>query len=198
VNLRQLSIIAMVCAPAMLLEVVIPNGKDNNVVVGIASLIFMIGSLCSQIALWRLGASGRGIWGRIAQGFQIVLVCLAALFGVFEATAIFGDENPLFIITDIAWPLSMLWMLVLGITIAVRGGLTGWRRFIVAICGLALPSSIILAAVTGSDMTSTLIGIFFFGLLAVCWFLLGLAIYQTAAEPKSETGKLSATVSTAR
>lgn len=197
-NLRQLSIVAMVCAPAMLLEVLIPGGKENNLIVGMASLIFMIGSLCSQIALWRLGASGRGIWGRIAQGMQIVLVTLAALFGVFEATALFGDDNPLFIITDIAWPISMLWMLILGITIAVRGGLTGWRRFIVAICGLALPSSIILSVVTGSDMTSTLIGIFFFGLLAICWFLLGLAIFQTAAEPKSETGKLSTTVSTAR
>lgn len=197
-NLRQLSIIAMVCAPAMLLEVLIPNGKENNLIVGTASFIFMIGSLCSQIALWRLGASGRGIWGRIAQGFQIVLVILAALFGLFEASALLSEENPLFIIADAAWPLSMLWMLVLGITIAVRGVLTSWRRFIVAICGLALPSSIILSVVSGTEMNSTLIGIFFFALLGVCWFLLGLAIWQTASAPQSETGNVSSSVSVAR
>lgn len=57
-KLRLLSIVAMVCAPAMLLEALIPNGKENNLIVGSASLIFMIGSLCSQIALWRLGRAG--------------------------------------------------------------------------------------------------------------------------------------------
>jgi hypothetical protein len=197
VKLRLLSIVAMVCAPAMLLEALIPNGKENNLIVGSASLIFMIGSLCSQIALWRLGASGRDLWGRIAQGFQIVLVILAALFGFFEASALLSDEHPLFIISDIAWPVSMMWMFILGVTIAVRAVLTGWRRFIVMICGIALPCSILFAIVTGSDMSGTVVGLLFFTWLAIGWFLLGLAIWQSASVAQGETANIPSSVSVA-
>jgi hypothetical protein len=184
VNNRTLGTIAMVCAPAMLVEALIPGGNEIPIVVGTASMVFMLGSLCSHIGLWRAAATGRAWWGRGILGIQIILVSLAFLFGLFEATGLVGEENILFLITDIAWPISMLFMLVVGITAAVAGRLAGWRRFAPLLCGLAFPLSILIAMVGGMDMDSQAAGLIFFSMLAAFWMLLGFVVRQTEAAPE--------------
>jgi hypothetical protein len=184
VNNRTLGTIAMICAPAMLVEALIPGGNEIPVVVGTASMLFMLGSLCSHIGLWRAAATGSAWWGRGILGFQILLVSLAFLFGLFEATGLVGEENILFTITDIAWPLSMVFMLAVGgATIAARR-LPGWHRFAPLFCGLSFPTTILLSLATGMDMQSQVAGIIFFGMLAVFWMLLGFVVRQTDAAPE--------------
>lgn len=173
---RSLLVLAMICAPAMLVGILLTQGSENSLITGIVSFLFMFGSLCTQLVLWQIAASGRGIWGRIAQGFQIVLVFFGMLFGIFEASQLLHDENILFVITDISWPLSMVWMLILGITIAIRGTLKGYARFAPMICGLAFPATIVLAGLTQSPMNSGFIPFVFFGMLAVFWFLMALTL----------------------
>jgi hypothetical protein len=178
-NNRTLGTIAMICAPAMLVEALIPNGNDIPFVVGTASMAFMAGSFCSQIGLWRAAATGHNWWGRTVLAIQLVLVALAFAFGFIEATGLLGEENIVFIATDIAWPLSMLWMLAVGISAAVVGRLPGWQRFVPLLCGLAFPLSIILGIVAGLDMQSDVMGLVFFGMLAVFWGLLGFVVRQS-------------------
>jgi hypothetical protein len=184
VNNRTLGIIAMICAPAMLVEALIPGGNEIPLVVGTASMVFMLGSLCSHIGLWRAAATGTAWWGRGILGFQILLVSLAFLFGLFEATGLVGEENILFLITDIAWPLSMVFMLVVGGATVAAGRLHGWRRFAPVLCGLALPLTVAVTAATGMDMQSQAAGLLFFGMLAVFWMLLGFVVRQTEAAPE--------------
>jgi hypothetical protein len=181
VNNRTLGTIAMICAPAMLGEALIPNGNDIPFVVGTASMVFMAGSFCSQIGLWRAAATGHNWWGRTVLAIQLVLVALAFAFGFFEATGLLGDENIVFMVTDMAWPLSMIWMLAVGITAAVVGRLLGWQRFVPLLCGLAFPLSIILGLIAGLDMQSNVMGLVFFGMLAVFWGLLGFVVRQSGA-----------------
>jgi Na+-translocating ferredoxin:NAD+ oxidoreductase RnfE subunit len=45
----------------------------------------------------------------------------------------------MFFILDLFWPLSNVFMLVLGIVIAIKGVLKGWRRYVVLAVGLWLP-----------------------------------------------------------
>jgi hypothetical protein len=175
----------MICAPAMLVEALIPGGNETPIVVGTASMVFMIGSLCSHIGLWRIAATGRNWWGRAVLGLQITLVSLAFLFGLFEATSLLAEDNPLFIITDMSWPISMLFMLVVGITAAVVGRLAGWRRFAPLLCGLAFPLSILITMALGGDMQSQIAGLIFFGMLAAFWGLLGYVVRGTEAEPEA-------------
>jgi hypothetical protein len=189
VNNRTLGTLAMICAPAMLVEALVPGGSELPIVVGTASMVFMAGSLCSQIGLWRVAATGTHWWGRAVLGIQIALVSLAFLFGLFEATSLVGEENLLFIITDMAWPISMLFMLVVGITAAVVGRLAGWRRFVPLLCGLAFPLSILLTMVGGLDMQSDAVGLIFFSMLAAFWMLLGFVVRETEAARAAATAQ---------
>ncbi|HZG67071.1 MAG TPA: hypothetical protein VEZ12_10030, partial [Herpetosiphonaceae bacterium] len=50
-NTRTLGTLAMVCAPALLVETLVAGGREMPLVTGIASMIFMLGSFCSHIGL---------------------------------------------------------------------------------------------------------------------------------------------------
>lgn len=192
-NNRVLGTIAMICAPAMLVEGLIPGGNDMPIVVGIASMIFMAGAFASLLGLWRVGATGTSWWGRGVLVLQLTLVSLAFCFGFLEATGLTSEENLLFVITDIAWPISMLTMNLVGITAAVVGRLPGWQRFALLPCGMAFPATMMLAIISGSDTQSAWVGMVFFGMLAVFWALMGFVVRQSAvplvltAMPSSHT-----------
>jgi hypothetical protein len=183
VNNRTLGAIAMICAPAMLVEALIPGGNEIPIVVGTASMVFMAGAFAGLLGLWRAEATGRSLWGRGVLALQLLLVALAFLFGLFEATGLVPETSPLFVVTDMAWPLSMLTWNLVSITAAVAGRLPGWRRFALLPMGLALPLTIVLGAVTGAGMQGQLIGLVFFAMLMAFWALMGLVVRQSAEAP---------------
>lgn len=183
-NNRTLGTLAMVCAPALLVETLVTAGQEIPLVVGIASMIFMLGSFCGHIGLWRVAATGKGWWGRTVLGIELVLVALAFLFGLFEATGALGEQSIIWNVANAAWPLSMVFMLVVGITAAVVGRLPVPHRFVPLLCGLALPLSILFGVVTGAGMEDQSMGLVFFSMTTVFWALLGLSVRQS--EPASE------------
>jgi hypothetical protein len=190
---RTLGLIGMLCAPALLLAGLLTLDTENPVIIGSGSMLFMGGALASLIGLWRVAATGTHWWGRGVLGLQIILVALAFLFGFFEATALVSDTNPLFIITNTVWPLSMITMNLVGITTAVAGRLRGWRRFALLPCGLAFPVVTGFAIVAGAGMESAAIGMAFFGWLAVAWALVGFIVYDSA-RPSTRTAPSATTM----
>ena len=170
-NNRTLGTIAMICAPALLVEAIITGGEEKPLVIGLASMVFMAGWICSNTVMRRTQAAGIGRWGRAVLLVQLVGLVLAFLFGIFEATGPIGDDNVVFVATDLAWPLSMLWMLVVGITVVVAKRMSGWWRFVPLLCGIWLPLGIPLQAVLGEQTGSIM-----FGVSAVFWVLLGYAV----------------------
>lgn len=193
-NTRALGTIAMICAPAMLVEALIPGGNEQPIVVGTASMVFMAGAFAGLLGLWRAAATGTGWWGRGVLGLQLLLVALAFLFGLFEATGLVAEESPLFLATDLAWPLSMLTWNLVSITAAAVGRLPGWRRFALLPMGLALPITIALGAALGEGMQGDLIGLIFFGMLALFWGLMGFVVRQSegAAAPLAAPARAAA------
>lgn len=180
-NNRTLGTIAMLCAPAMLVEALIPGGVENPIVVGTASMIFMAGAFAGLVGLWRAQATGTSWWGRGVLGLQLLLVSLAFLFGLFEATGLVPETSPIFTITDMAWPLSMLTWNLVSITAAVVGRLPGRSRFALLPMGLALPITIVLGMLLGEGMQGDLIGLIFFAMLAAFWALMGFVVRQSEA-----------------
>lgn len=173
---KFLGAIAMVCAPALLVEAIITGGENNPVVIGTASMVFMLGWICSNTAMRRMHAAGTGIWGRAVLAIQLVGIILAFFFGFFEATGILGRESIIFNAADMAWPLSMVWMfLPVGITVIVAKRLPGWRRFVPMLCGSWLLLGIVAMFVLGQGAA----GIFGFGLTAVFWMLLGYVVFTS-------------------
>src|SRR3712207_2125737 len=134
---RVLGVIGMICAPAMLGFLL--GGEENALITGIASMVFMAGWICSNIGMQRMRATGTGTWGRAVLVIQLVGLVLAFDFGFIEATALLDENNIIWVVTDLAWPLSMLWMVVVGVTVIVAKQLSGWQRFVPVLCPVWLP-----------------------------------------------------------
>jgi hypothetical protein len=117
----------MICAPALLIEGLLVRGGENAAITGIASMIFMAGWICTNTGMRRMQAAGTGTLGRTILLVQLAGLVLAFLFGFFEATGLLGRDSIIFNVTDAAWPLSMLWMLVVGISVIVAKRLDGWQ-----------------------------------------------------------------------
>ena len=172
-NDRILGSIAMICAPALLLEALLLQGEKNAVITGIASMVFMAGWICSNSVMRRVRAAGTGKWGRAVLLVQLVGLMLALVWGFFEATGTLGRDSIVYNVADFAWPLSMVWMLLpVGITVIVARRLPGWRRFVPFACGLWFPLGMAAIAV-GIDSA-----VFGFGLTAVTWLVLGYVAYS--------------------
>ncbi len=77
---------------------------------------------------------------------------LATIFSIFNI--VLPNLNPdslLYIITDMAWPLSHTLMLVVGIAVLKAKRLSGWTRFAPLACGLAIPLLIMAALIGGRE-----------------------------------------------
>jgi len=176
-----LGTIAIICAPALLIEGLLLRGEEDALITGIASMVFMVGWICSNIGMQRMRATGTGRWGRSVLLVQLVGLVLAFLFGLIEATGLFGEDNIAFMVTDIAWPLSMVWMLVVGVTVLVAKRLSGWKRFVPILCPLWLP-----IAIVGSFALGEAAGISGVGFAAILWALLGYIVREGSPQPAPE------------
>lgn len=185
-NNRILGTIAMICAPAMLIELLIEEillGGQNNVpITGVAGMVFMGGWICSNIVMQRMQATGTSLWGRAVLLIQLVGLVLAFMFGFFEATGLLTTGNIVWSVTDAAWPLSMLWMLVVGVSVLVAKRLSGWQRFVPILCPFWLP-----IAVLGSFFgdAAGFVGLSFG---AILWFTLGYIVRESSEQPAPVPG----------
>ena len=182
-NNRILGTIAAICAPALFVEGLISMNADEpgNVTVGIASFVFMLGWICTNLAMQQMQATGTGLWGKIVLRIQLVGLVLAMLFGVIEATSLLPDDNLIFVITDMAWPLSMVFMIVVGIMTLRANRWAGWQRFMPLICAGWLPVALLIGMNAESNpILATASMVIGFGWTAVCWFMLALIVRSNA------------------
>ena len=170
-NDRLLGTIAMICASALLIEGLLLRGQENASITGVASMVFMGGWIYTNIGMWRMRATGTGKWAHAVLLIQLVGLVLAFIFGFLESTGLLGRESIIFSITDAAWPLSMLWMIVVGITVVRAKELSGWRRFVPLLCPLWLA-----IAIVGDIAFGAVGGVSGVGYAAVLWALLGYVV----------------------
>jgi uncharacterized membrane protein len=181
-NNRTLGTIAMICAPALLVEGILSQGSENALITGIAGMVFMLGWICANTVMRRMRAAGTGKWGRAVLLIQLVGLVLAFTFGFFEATGLLGWDSIIFNVTDAAWPLSMLWMLVVGITVIRAKRMTGWHRIVPILCPFWLLLALGSWAVFGD--TSGYIGLAW---SAVTWALLGYIVRESSERAELAT-----------
>ena len=174
-NDRILGPIAIICAPALLVEELLRQGQEDALITGVASMVFMAGWICSNTGMRRMQAAGTGKWGRVVLQIQLVGLVLAFMFGFFEATGLLGRESIIFNITDAAWPLSMLWMLVVGITVIRTNRLSGWQRFVPLLCPFWLLIAIV-GSIAFGEAAGGYLGL---GYAAILWGLLGYIVFDS-------------------
>ena len=184
-NNRTLGTLAMICAPALLIEELLLRDQESAAITGIASMVFMAGWICSNTGMRLMEATGTGTWGRAVLLVQLVGLVLAFAFGFFEATGLLGRESIVFNLTDAAWPLSMLWMVVVGITVIRAKRLSGWQRFVPLLCPFWLPIAIV-SSIAFGDTAGGIVG---FGYAAVLWALLGYVVMRADSRQPASTAE---------
>ena len=177
-SLRLLGTLGMMGAPLLLLENALFGfgASETTGPLAILGSLFMLGWLCSCIGLWQLAATGDGAVGRGILGLQMILVVLAAINnGLLVAGPAVDHESLLFVATDLAWPLSHVYMLVVGIAAAVARRLEGWRRWAPLGVGLVFPITLVVQMLLGA-LGVSVVAEYFAIIPALLLLLLGYAI----------------------
>lgn len=179
--LRFLGLAGMVCAPGMLVDASIryaagDTGEGVIASSSIVGLFYLLGWTASMIGFRRLRLTGNGVVARIVFWLQMVGLLLAAGQQVMELSqAPTLLHSRLFGICDMAWPLSHLFMLVVGGMVLTTGRVQSFARFAAMGCGLALPATAALAPLNHYVFA------FGFGVATmICFGALGVTVYRAA------------------
>ncbi len=141
---RVLGLVGVLGAPAALPFVWRPPAKtdlgDN-----LLMLAYLGGWACSVVGMRRLRATGGG-GARFLFAIQLTTLALAACQQLQDQSGRrpFGDA--FYVASDLAWPFSHLFMLVVFAAVWRARVWTGWRRWTPLACGLALPATFAAAA----------------------------------------------------
>jgi hypothetical protein len=179
---RQLGLVGMICSPALFLAsffVMRDAGGAahgaQQIYASLGGLLYLTGALASATAMSKMRVTGSGRGASILYGVQVVGLILAMMFDVLEYAAPQLRGTTAFFITDLAYPLSHVLMLVVGAAVLKAGVWRGWRRVPVFLVGFALPCFIVSSLLFGRDH-----GGFIFPLLVTLgFFTLGLAVKTT-------------------
>ena len=177
ISKKPLGIIAMLFAPCLYIGWFFhsaPNApKANPLMASLFGVLYLSGALASAFAIRRLRVTGSGKGAAILFALQAVGLVLAMGFDVLEyAVPHWRGNSTLFLITDIAYPLSHVLMVIVGIAIWRAKVWTGWRLLPAFLVGFALPSFFAAMALIGQERG----GWFFIGGATVGWFLMGLSV----------------------
>lgn len=191
-TLCTLGTMGMLASPMMLVEGIrFRFGQSEmDVWTGLGGVVYMLGALASVVGLRLVRASGNG---RIATGLFATQVALLAAAMYWSATYVVGGTlvhgTIVSRVTDVAWPLSHLSMLVLGTLMIRARRLEGWRRLPALAIGVALPTFIALSmlglprplAASSFGVLTTL------GYLGLGWVVRTSGGESTAVEPSVAT-----------
>ncbi|RAK62931.1 hypothetical protein [Hymenobacter edaphi] len=174
-NHRPLGLAAILLSPLMALMLTMYHWPQHHVIGDVAGGLFLLGWLCSAVGMRRLRVLGPGVVARGLSALQIILLGLAACQQLFDATTGRLDTWYYFV-CDMAWPGSMVMMLITGALVWRAGVWADWRHFVPALCGLTLPLALLTQVLVGELAA----GIVFGGYSGVLWALLGLAVRSGA------------------
>jgi hypothetical protein len=175
---RLLGTIGMAGAPMLFLAGFLYTDGPGAWIASVVGMLYIVGWAASAAGMRRLRVTGAGAPAQIVFVVQLVGLFLALVFNALEM----AHANPdtfLFHATDIAWPASHVFMLVVGALVFRARVWRGWRRWTPALCGLVLPLFYGVVALAGWDAARFI----FTPLTAVTFALLGYAV--RTSEPRS-------------
>ncbi len=184
VNNRVLGMLAFIGAPMLLLQsaaMVFAQGQKlaADRFIAFLGVLYIGGWMAGVVGMRRLRVTGDRQGSKVLFIIQIFVLSLALLFSIQESI---GLTNSIFFrITDAAYPLSHLLMLVVGVSVWRAHVWRGLTRLAPLLVGLGLPSAFALAPLIGWNAA----GITFAGLTALGFSLVARAVYKSeaAAEP---------------
>jgi hypothetical protein len=145
VSTRALGALGMLGALASLNFVGAPPGK-TDLAANLLMLAYLGGWACSAVGMRRLRATGRGRGAAAVFAVQMLALALASCQQLQDQAARRPLGDAFYFVTDMAWPFSHVFMVVVFAAVWRAGVWTGWRRWAPLACGLALPLTFAAAA----------------------------------------------------
>ena len=177
-RLRLLGTLGLLGSPMLLTEGFYagfePHGTDQFV--GLLGAIYVAGWMSSIVGLGITEATGRRWLGKAVLGIQFIGLILAAVWSAIHIMVLNPNTDQLlYQIGDAAWPLSHLFMIVVGIVVLVAKTRAGWAKFTPLLCGLALPVAILAGVVAGEEVMGLIFPIW----TTVAFASLGYTVYTS-------------------
>lgn len=133
---------------------------EGGFAVDLTGIALQLGVFCLLAALWTTRGTGTGRFGRGLLLVEAAVLAVATVQSVFAASAGGGEWGTVATVLDPSWPLSMLGMVVVGVTVAVVGRWRGIVRVWAPVAGswLAVGAA---AAALGPDLGFVVAGAHF-------------------------------------
>ena len=164
---RLLGTIGMIGAPMLFLSgLVYSLGLEGGAWAWVASalgMLYLVGWAASAAGMRRLRVAG--LLSGLVFAVQLIGLSLALIFNALEMARA-NPDTLFFRVTDLAWPVSHLFMLVVGGLVLAARAWRGWRSWTPLLCGLALPAYFGARALLGGEVG----GFFLFGVLTAATF----------------------------
>lgn len=147
------------------------GGTGGGFVIDVSGIALQLGVFCLLAALWITRGTGAGRVGRGLLVVEAVVLGVATVQSAFAASAGGGEWGTVATVLDPAWPLSMLGMVIVGVTVALVGRWRGVLRVWAPVAGSWL---LVGAASTalGPELGSIVAGVHFLVGYAVLGVLL--------------------------
>jgi hypothetical protein len=174
-----LGLVGMLGAPAML-SLTWSQPAKTDLVANLLMLAYLGAWACSAVGVRRLRATGRGRGAGVLFAIQLCALALAACQLVQDQSGRRPLGDGFYLASDIAWPFSHVFMLVIFAAVWRARVWTGWRRWTPLACGLVLPL-MFAAAAAGVPNPRVVFGVG----TAMSFFALGLAV--RTAPPREAT-----------
>jgi len=179
-RLSILGILGIIGSFFMAIEGLLINRSQNlnSSVGGACELIYMLGWMCSIYGLKIIHADAKR-WIRNVLSLELIFLTLANTWNTWN---IFDPNNlsPLYFALDMFWPVSNLFMIVVGIAIMKAGILQGWKRYIPLIVGLWFPLGLVTWAIAGKEISFIQMDLY----SIVCWGLMGFVVLSSKDEKR--------------
>jgi len=186
-NNKTLGIIGIAGAPFMLIDAISKNFDElvHTSISGVYNLIYISAWMCSMVALFRMQAAGKGVFGKIILIIQLIFLCLANCWNIYEIVAP-GANTSLYNQLDLFWPVSNFFMLITAIAVAFSKELKGWKRYAPLLCGswFFIMMYCIIFIGRGKDVV-----LFITVYSAIAWILLGFMVQDAAKEKEQMVSK---------
>ena len=150
---RILGLLGMIGAPMLLLFFIFGNtdgGASKTLserLWALTGVMYMAGWLCAAVGVRRLRATGDGTGAKIIFIIQITLLTFALVFSLMEVGGYnYQNGGIIFAAADAGYPLSHLFMNVVGIFVVRAKVWQGFPKFAPFLVGIALPVTLALMA----------------------------------------------------
>lgn len=178
---RILGILAIIGAPLLLLQFLLgtrgmnAEGGEKNALIALLGVFYIGGWISGATGMFRAGTYGESKASKIVFALQIVLLSFALMFSVFETFGVtYENGSALFAVFDAGYPLSHLFMIVVGIFVLRARRWRGFSKFAPLVVGFALPLTLGLMPLLGEK-----IGVVSFGALtAIGLAAIGFTIFR--------------------